>query len=270
MTSKIQEVLTQIKQATDTFPKQKAIYKACPYSVTKICDALHKPFEKEKKAHEMVEKYFDVPGHKYYHMSYEEILNQWEEKGRFGRENGKLLDKFIGMILEKDESQEVLDKYTSSLNEVAGNKCKQWQKFYFSNIKDKIVFLGRELMLHSEKLGVNGRCDALFLAGKKLLLIDWKNNDKISIENPHEKCKGPLYEYDASDLNIYTIQVYIYAYILRVIYGLIDIEIVPLIVRIGENDFGIYSPVIPYSDKLVENIISFAKQEINKKIESTQ
>ena len=50
MTSKIQEVLTQIKQATDTFPKQKAIYKACPYSVTKICDAFHKPFEKEKKA----------------------------------------------------------------------------------------------------------------------------------------------------------------------------------------------------------------------------
>ena len=45
-------------------------------------------------------------------------------------------------------------------------------------------------------------------------------------------------------------------------------DIVPLIVRIGENDFGIYSPIIPYSDKLVEEIISFAKKEINKKIES--
>ena len=44
-------------------------------------------------------------------------------------------------------------------------------------------------------------------------------------------------------------------------------SIVPLIVRIGEHDFGIYSPIIPYSDKLVEDIISFAVAEINKKSE---
>ena len=270
MTPKLQEVLIKIKKATDTFPKQKAIYKACPYSVTKICDALHKPFDKESVAKKTFDYHFDDSASPYYHMSVEEIIAQWEAKGKFGRENGKALDKFIGMILEKDESQEVLDKYTSSLNEVAGNKCKQWQKFYLSNIKDKIEFVGREVMLHSEKLGVNGRCDAMFLAGKKLLLVDWKNNDKISTENSYEKCKGPLYEYDASDLNVYTIQVYIYAYILRNVYGLTDFDIVPLVIRIGENDFGIYSPIIPYSDRLVENIISFAKQEINKKIESTQ
>ena len=79
-----------------------------------------------------------------------------------------------------------------------------------------------------------------------------------------------MYNYDASDLNIYTIQVYTYAYILRNKYHLTDLEIVPLIIRIGENDFGIYSPIIPYSDNLVSNIISFAKSEINKKIESEQ
>jgi ATP-dependent exoDNAse (exonuclease V) beta subunit len=270
MTPKLQEVLTQIQQATDTFPKQKAIYKACPYSVTKICDALHKPFDKEGVAKKQFIEHFDDPSSKYYHMTVEEIIAQWEEKGKFGRENGKALDKFIGMILEKDESQEVLDKYTSSLNEVAGNKCKQWQKFYLSNIKGKIEFVGRELMLHSEKLGVNGRLDALFLKGDTLLLIDWKNNDKISTENSYEKCKGPLYEYDASDLNIYTVQVYIYVYILRNVYHLDNIKIVPLITRIGQDDFGLYSPVIPYSDRLVEDIISFAKKEINKKIESTQ
>lgn len=268
MDSKLQLVIDKIIKSTDTFPKQKAIYKACPFSVSKIVEVLHKPFEKEKKAHEMVEKYFDVPGHKYYHMSYEEILNQWEEKGRFGRENGKLLDKFIGMVLEKKEEQTNLDKFTSSINEVAGNKCKSWHNFYNSNIKDKIEFICREMMLYDEDLQINGRLDALFLKGDTLLLIDWKNNDTITTQNPYEKCKGPLFEYDASDLNLYTVQVYIYTYILRNKYKLDTTKIVPLIVRVGENDFGIYSPIIPYSDKLVSDIISYAKEEINKKIES--
>ena len=267
MDSKIQSVIKKIIKSTDTFQKQKAIYKACPYSVSKIVDSLHKPFETEKKAHEMVEKYFDVPGHKYYHMSYEEIINQWEEKGKFGRENGKLLDKFIGMVLEKKEEQSTLDKFTSSINEVAGNKCKTWHGFYQTNIKGKIEFVTRELMLYDEELKVNGRLDALFLSGDTLLLIDWKNNDTISTENPYEKCKGPLFEYEASDLNLYTVQVYIYTYILRNKYHLDNIKIVPLIVRIGQDDFGIYSPMIPYSDALVSNIISYAKSEINKQIE---
>ena len=122
-------------------------------------------------------------------------------------------------------------------------------------------------MLHDPDLKVNGRLDALFQLNDKILLIDWKNNEEIKTSNPYEKCFGPLYKYDACDLNFYTVQVYIYTYILRKVYGLTNINIVPLIVRIGENDFGIYSPQIPYSDQLVEDIISFATQEINKQIE---
>ena len=138
---------------------------------------------------------------------------------------------------------------------------------YENNIKDKLEFVGRELMLHSPQMKVNGRLDALFMKGNNLLLVDWKNNETITTENSWEKCKGPLYQYDACDLNLYTIQVYIYVYILRKIYHLDNVSIVPLIVRIGEHDFGIYSPIIPYSDKLVEDIISFAVAEINKKSE---
>ena len=269
MNTQLATILNNINESTGTSALRKAIYKECPYSVSKIKEAMHKAFEKEKKAREMVEKYFDVPGHKYYHMSYEEIINQWDEKAKFGRENGKVLDTFTGLVLEKHESQEILDKYISSLNPVAANKCKSFLDFYHKNIENKIEFVGRELMMHDSKLKVNGRLDALFSAGNKLLLIDWKNDNNLTTSNSYgDKCYGPLYEYDDCDLNIYTIQVYIYVYILRKVYKLTGMDIVPLIVRIGENDFGIYSPIIPYSDKLVEEIISFAKKEINKKIES--
>lgn len=267
MIFQVQEVLDKIEQSTGTSTLQRAIYKACPYSVSKIVAAIHKEFDSQGVAQKTFEKYFDDTSSKYYHMSVEEILAAWEEKGRIGRENGKHLDKFIELILGKHESDEVLEKYISSLNPVIANKCRQFKSFYETNIKGKLEFLGRELMLHDSGLKVNGRLDALFQLNDKILLIDWKNNEEIKTSNPYEKCFGPLYKYDACDLNFYTVQVYIYTYILRKVYGLTNINIVPLIVRIGENDFGIYSPVIPYSDKLVEDIISFAIAEINKKSE---
>lgn len=267
MNSQVQLVLDKINETTGTIPLRKAIYNFCPYSVSKIVEVMHKPFEREKVAQKTFDKHFNDETSKYYHMSVEEILAAWEEKARFGRDNGKILDTFIEMLLEKHESQEFLDKFISCINPVAANKCKQYQTFYENNIKDKLEFVGRELMLHSPKDQVNGRLDALFMKGDTLLLIDWKNNETITTSNEWEKCKGPLYQYDACDLNLYTVQVYVYVYILRKIYHLDNLSIVPLIVRIGENDFGIYSPQIPYSDSLVEDIISFAKDEINKKSE---
>jgi ATP-dependent exoDNAse (exonuclease V) beta subunit len=267
MNFQLKETLNKINESTGTYKLQKEIYKACPYSVSKIVETLHKPFDQQTSAQKVFEKYFDDETSKYYHMSVDEIISSWEEKGRFGRENGKCLDKYIGMLIDKHESDDILEKYISSLNPVAANKCREYSVFYQNNIKDKLEFVGRELMLHFPELKVNGRLDALFLKDDKLILIDWKNNDKLSIENPYEKCRGPLYLYDASDLNLYTVQVYIYAYILRKVYKLDNINIIPLIIRIGEHDYNIYSPIIPYSDKLVEDTISFAAQEINKQIE---
>lgn len=267
MNSQLQEVLNKINESTGSYPLQKAIYKSCPYSVSKIVAAIHKPFEKEAVAQKTFDKHFNDPESKYYHMSVEEIIAQWDKKGMIGRSNGKTLDKFIELILDKNSPDDVLEKYISSLNPVIANKCRQFKLFYENNIVNKLEFVAREVMLHDPALKVNGRLDALFQANNKLLLIDWKNNEEIKTENPYEKCFGPLYLYDACDLNYYTVQVYIYTYILRKVYHLTELDIVPLIVRIGENDFGIYSPIIPYSDKLVEDIISFAVAEINKKSE---
>ena len=276
MNSQLQEILDKINKSTGTYSLQKAIYKSCPYSVSKIVAAMHKPFDTQGVAQRTFEKNFDDPNSKYYHMSVEEIIAAWEEKAKFGRDNGKTLDKFIELVLAKQESEEVLEKFISSLNPVAANKCRQFKSFYETNIVNRLDFVGREIMLHDPKLKVNGRLDALFETKdeigniskeKRLLLIDWKNNEEIKTENSYEKCYGPLYSYDACDLNFYTIQVYIYTYILRNVYHFTDLGIVPLIVRIGEHDFGIYSPKIPYSDKLVEDIISFAVKEINNQIE---
>ena len=268
-------VMTQIDDflkelSTATIGKTREIYSKCKYSVSKIVEVMHEPFDKEGVANKTFSKHFNDPNSKYYHMSVQEIIASWNAKAELGRNNGKVLDTYIGMILENYESKEILEKYKASLNEIAANKCNVFDKFYNENIVNKLEFLTREQMLHDETKGVVGRFDAMFLKNdvrtpgvQNLLLIDWKNTEKIETSNSYSKLKGPLYKYDDCELNRYTIQLYIYVYILRKVYHLTDVRIIPLLVQIGTVDYAIYAPQIPYSDELVCDIISFAINEIN-------
>ena len=266
--TQIDNFLKELSAAT--IGKTREIYSKCKYSISKIVEAMHEPFDKEGVANKTFSKHFNDPNSKYYHMSVQEIIDSWNAKAELGRNNGKALDTYIGMILENHESEEILEKYKTSLNEIAANKCNVFDKFYNENIVNKLEFLTREQMLHDETKGVVGRFDAMFLKNdvrtpgvQNLLLIDWKNTEKIETSNSYSKLKGPLYKYDDCELNRYTIQLYIYVYILRKVYRLTDVRIIPLLVQIGTADYAIYAPQIPYSDELVCDIISFAINEIN-------
>lgn len=266
--TQIDDFLKELSAAT--IGKTREIYSKCKYSVSKIVEAMHEPFDKEGVANKTFSKHFNDPNSKYYHMSVQEIIDSWNAKAELGRNNGKALDTYIGMILENHESKEILEKYKASLNEIAANKCNVFDRFYNENIVNKLEFLTREQMLHDETKGVVGRFDAMFLKNdvrttgvQNLLLIDWKNTEKIETSNSYSKLKGPLYKYDDCELNRYTIQLYIYVYILRKVYRLTDVRIIPLLVQIGTVDYAIYAPQIPYSDELVCDIISFAINEIN-------
>ena len=267
--TQIDNFLKELNDATKG--KSREIYSKCKYSVSKIVEAMHAPFDKEGVANKTFSKYFNDPNSKYYHMSVQEIIDSWNAKAELGRNNGKILDTYIGMILENHESKDILEKYKTSLSEiVATNKCNMFDKFYKENVENKLEYVTREQILHDETNGVVGRFDALFLKNdaklpgvQNLLLIDWKNTEKIETSNLYNKLKGPLYKYDDCELNRYTIQLYIYVYILRKVYHLTDIRIIPLLVQIGSVEYAIYAPQIPYSDELVSDIISFAINEIN-------
>lgn len=261
----VSSVIERIKTECETKSQQKAIYNSCPYSVSKIVDAMHKPFEAEKVAARLEQRYFNDPTSKYFNMTANQILELWRTKADIGMANGRALDYYIGCKLEPENAEIDIDVYYERLTDVQKNKCLQFKYFYESQLKDKFVYLCRELMLFDSNIGVNGRFDAMFGIGQKLVLIDWKNNESISKENGYEKLYGPLSEYDASDLNKYTIQLYIYKWLLRNKYGLADVPIETLIVRIGEDDYEYCLPIIPYSDELVYNILVFAINEINNK-----
>lgn len=262
--------LRDLISSCDSPAKVRKIYDKCKYSVSKIEEALAQPFDKEGVAFKTFSKHFNNPESLYYQKSVEEILKMWSDKAELGKANGRALDNFVGLILESHSTKEVLAKYKSSLNDAAFRKCNVFEKFYHDNIENKLNFLTREKILYDETTGVVGRFDALFMSGDRLLLVDWKNTENITTENGYEKLKGPLYKYDSCDLNKYTIQLYLYVYVLRKVYKLTNIKIIPLIVQIGQEDYKIYLPNIPYSDKLVEDIIEFAITEINNKTNSKE
>jgi ATP-dependent exoDNAse (exonuclease V) beta subunit len=262
----IKKFVKDVKSSCNTPAKVKGIYKKCKYSVSKIIETLSEPFDKEGVAERTFNSHFNDPNSIYFHKSKAEIIEMWEKKAETGRNNGKALDNFIGMILDSHETEEILNKFKESLNETASAKCSTFESFYNTNILNKLEFLMREQILCDEETGVVGRFDAMFMAGDKLLVIDWKNTENITTSNPYKKLKGPLYNYDACDLNTYTIQVYIYTYIIRKKYNLKNIKIVPLIVQMGTEEYKMYVPQIPYSDELIEKIIEYAIGEINNKI----
>jgi hypothetical protein len=139
--TQIDNFLEELSAAT--VGKSREIYSKCKYSVSKIVEAMHAPFDKESVANKTFSKYFNDPNSKYYHMSVQEIIASWNAKAELGRNNGKALDTYIGMILENHESQEILEKYKSSLNEIAANKCSVFDKFYNENIDNKIEYVTR-------------------------------------------------------------------------------------------------------------------------------
>lgn len=262
----INEFLKNLDNASNTKMKRNEIYDKCKYSVSKILEVIKRPFEKDKIAMMCFTKGFNDPESKYYHMSVEEILKSWQDKANIGMANGKILDTFIGLTLDVFTPQDIIDKYVSSIGEIPYKKCMTFREFNDINIKSgKLKYLTREKILADESLGVVGRFDALFqINDNTLLLVDWKNTENIETSNKWNKLLGPLSEYDECDYNLYTVQLYIYVYILRKKYHLTDVKIIPMIVQIGTDGYKMYTTSIPYSDELVENIIEFAKNEINK------
>ena len=259
-----QEIIDIIRHIGDDM-SLRDIYRLCPYSATKLVAVMHEPFIAEEVAAKTYAAHYNDESSEYYHMSIEEIIQEWEKRAVEGRTNGKILDTYIGITFGEHNGEPETEKQAllESSGDIPRNKCRSFDKFFDNAIKGKLDFVARERTMYDTDKKLNGRFDAIFMRGDKLFVVDWKNSKSIKISNPYEKLKGPLSKYDNCDLNCYTMQLYLYIYMLRKRYGITDIDIVPLIVRIGEEDYGIYRPVIPYSDSLMEEVIDFATMRIN-------
>ena len=253
-------------------------------SVSQIKEFLKTPFDKEAKSAEMVRKYYNNPSNKYYHMSQQDILDMWARKANESTNNGSLVDDYIGLIYNNASDEEKEMFKLDHTNEKLDHKFKGID-IVLNDLKNNgYQFFSREKGLYMPvKYNDNiymfsGRYDAFWLKPctleeKKifdsdyiLTIVDWKNSDNIQTNNKYgNKLLGPCQKMDDCDMNLFTIQLYLYIYMLKHEYNL-NIPMTCCIIDFpSEVDcfFKIFKPNFKYDEKLISNIINFS---IKKKI----
>ena len=232
-------------------------------SVSNIKDLLHAPFESEKKARACHIKGKDDPDNKYYGQSTDDILDLWESKRDRAANNGKIVDGYTEVIFEgKGEPVNYKNKFSDpdTLFKLGGvEKAAEFLRqggfnFLFREIKLEMPFT-----VGKKKFLLNGRLDAFFEGADRYLLVDWKNNDVISTEGFRgEKMYGPLRDFDNCDINLFTVQLYLYIYMLKHQYG-IDKPVSSCICQFpaGTPDvfYKMWAPNFPYDDNTIHEMI---------------
>ena len=74
-------------------------------SVSQLKEFISEYFDSEQKAKECAEKGLNNPNYKYYNMTAEEILEQWNEKAAESKAFGNFLDEYAGLRLNNKDKE---------------------------------------------------------------------------------------------------------------------------------------------------------------------
>jgi ATP-dependent exoDNAse (exonuclease V) beta subunit len=170
-------------------------------SVTKFIQQFHKPFEQgywsQRKAEEA-----GVPQ--------EWILNEWKKLNDYANEIGTETHNWIEDYFNKNWKS-----LPTNLDVI--NRINKFNIIYAKQLH-KLEPLKFEVRVFSKKWKIAGMIDALFLYRGRIFIIDYKTNKNFTtnenIKYP-EKLLHPFSEYNKNHLNEYSIQISLYALILK-------------------------------------------------------
>lgn len=138
-------------------------------------------------------------------VTIKQILAGWKKSA----DEGTLVHKELEDFIAYDEL------YPASLK---GIKGAEWLTRFIKTIDcKKGLSLMSEVQIFDKELGLAGTCDLVIQKDdKEIIIVDWKTNSKISMENKYQKSKHPLFK-NIDDCNYvhYTLQLSAYAYILE-------------------------------------------------------
>lgn len=236
-------------------------------SISEIKDLVKQEFDKQAVAQKTHDKHFNNENSEYYQMSVEQIIEEWSRRGEISKARGNCVDSYCGLILEgKSEKEKAIFKLDHESDEIMARKFQGIDKALEAMKAQGLTFECRELSVgmpivkDGKTWMISGRFDAIFSKDKKILIVDWKNNEDIEDKNHWKKLLGPCSHLDDCDMNLFTIQLYMYAYILRHVYGFDNVEIFCDVVQFpGKKDYfyKIWKPSFDYDEALIEKIIDF-------------
>ena len=170
-------------------------------SVTKFIQQFHKPFEQEfwskRKAEEA-----GVPQ--------EWILNEWKKLNDYANEVGTDTHQWI-----EDYFNGIWKPLPSNLDVI--NRINKFNVVFAKHLH-KLEPLKFEVRVFSKKWKIAGMIDALFIYRGRIFILDYKTNKTFTTdENTKypEKLLAPFHEFNKNHLNEYSIQISLYALILK-------------------------------------------------------
>lgn len=256
-------------------------------SVSKCIGCIKEEFDTECVAQTMVDKYYNTPGHKYYHMLKEDIIQLWENKRNKALNRGKTYDGMMEQLIEI-RKPELFALWKEAVKYDTDDFLKLAHKGFINLLTTLNTFgytcIGTEIQLfcknkNNPKQIINGRCDCLMYSPKlnRYLIIDWKTNEEIKT-NAYKKLLGPACIYPASDFYTYMIQLSFYKKALIETYNLSnDAYIDILICQMGASnngyisykpDYGNYIYNSDFLDTLIE--YAYLKLDIKYEIKETK
>ena len=202
--------------------------------------------------------------HEMFGISVENIIDEWKQRGDVGKVRGKILDSYIANKLHNIPF--TLPSDATPLD--YGCKIMQDKIESFNMLYDDVILandmkpLSNELRINYKigNYGISARLDELFTVGNKLVLVDYKNTEKIRVKG-FEKYKQPLDIIYKCEYNEYFLQLYIYKFILKFGYG-VHIDACRVF-QIMANGYEILKPKqFIYDDYMIGNCINVAFNEI--------
>ena len=266
-------------------------------SISQVLEQLSEPFDQVKKSQDMVDKYFNDPKSKYYQMTAEAIQAMWTKSGDDSKHYGRLLDNYIGLLVESNfEDSRQIQKFILDNDADNDERLKGLMTNFDlfrnnTNIFDKFEFVTREKTVYyrlinplfdendlfplNKYIYVKGRFDALLQHKKsgKWLIIDWKSSGEID-KSPKpwtKKMFGPAKDFWALNWYSYTLQCHFYKK------ALLESEYLPegtkpedvaiKIVQIPwNNKYNVESEAFQYDSELMDKIFKFAWKKKNLSI----
>lgn len=167
-----------------------------------------------------VEYWSEYKGNQF-NLSSDKIKRAWNFINKKGTLKGSIIHNYAEnlfqnkifeypkeLILNEFGFDPILNEYLITKNHV--------DKFY-KDVFNKLIPIRTEYVLYDEESMIGGMLDILFYNVKKneIQIFDWKTNKSFSKENNERRFTGCLSILEKSDLEIYSLQLSLYKYIIE-------------------------------------------------------
>jgi hypothetical protein len=178
-----------------------------------------------KYKEEFNEEYWSKVKSQEYGISQKEVIRAWRFINKKGTMKGSAIHDYAeNLFLNKIfpyPKQQILNEFGFDPILEEYNITKKHVDKFHKDVKDKLIPIRTEMIVYDKESLIGGMLDMLFynVKAKEFQIWDHKTNKKLSLSS-ERKMNNELFMLDDSDLNIYSLQLGIYKYIIEKVTGI--------------------------------------------------